>query len=329
MKNVDDIIAELTNYNAFKGTIKTDELIGPKTTFRIGGKAALYIAPQNYYSFQILLTVLNAHNTKFCILGGCSNIVFTDDYYDGVVISTREFSGTTTIKADDLPFEFGTVKLENNQILVTCFAGTSISSFLSFCKEKNISGAEQFAGLPGTVGGAVYMNARCFDKSISDILFSTSYMNFESEKVTLERCLYNSKDWDYKKSPFQNKKLFITTVTFVLTQKKASDRLQIESDCKKYISERESKGHFKFPSAGSVFKNNHAFGAPSGKLIDECGLKGFQIGGAQIAPFHGNFIINSNNATARDVKELVNYVQEQVKNKFGFLLENEIIFVDN
>ena len=97
----------------------------------------------------------------------------------------------------------------------------------------------------------------------------------------------------------------------------------------KYISERVDKGHFKYPSAGSVFKNNHDFGKPSGKIIDEAGLRGYSIGGAKIADFHGNFIINVNKATAKDIKDLVLYTQTQIKNNFGFSLEPEIIFVDN
>jgi len=154
-------------------------------------------------------------------------------------------------------------------------------------------------------------------------------MDYSGEKVTLEKALFNAADWDYKKSPYQNCKRFITTATFKLIQKTETDKPSIEADCKKFINERVSKGHFKFPSAGSVFKNNHDFGKPSGKIIDECGLKGYTIGGAQVAPFHGNFIINSNHATASDIKNLVEYIQKIIYEKQGFSLETEIIFVDN
>ena len=103
---------------------------------------------------------------------------------------------------------------------------------------------------------------------------------------------------------------------------------QLLEECKKYIEERKSKGHFNYPSAGSVFRNNRNFGAPSGKLIDECGLKGKQIGNAQIAPFHGNFIINLGGATQKDVKKLVELTVKEIKEKKGFILEPEIIFVE-
>lgn len=328
MKNLDEILASLKNYEAFKGEIKINEPMASKTTFKIGGNAALFIAPKNYYSFQIVLNVLNFYNAKFFILGGGSNVVLPDDTYDGVIISTQEFNDILIMPPEDCPPAFGKIELEENQVLVTCFSGTPMASLVNFCTKNNISGIEQFAGLPGSVGGAVYMNARCFDKSISDILFATSYMNYNTPQVTLEKCKFNSSDWDYKKSPFQNCKKFITTATFLLIKKSESEHQQIEADNKKYINERVSKGHFKYPSAGSVFKNNRDFGQPSGKIIDDCGLKGYTIGGAKIADFHGNFIVNFNNAKAKDVIDLVNYTINKVENKFGFLLEPEIIFVD-
>ena len=329
MEYLDEIITSIKNFNAFKGTIKIDEPMSSKTSFKVGGTAKLYIAPTNYYSFQIVLNVLNYYKAQFFILGGGTNIVFTDDCYDGAIVSTRDFADTLIMPLEDLPADFGKIELNKDQVLVTCFSGTSIASLVHFCTENAISGLEQFAGLPGTVGGAVYMNARCFDKSISDVLFSTSYMDYNPQKVTLEKCLFDKSQWDYKKSPFQNNKYFITTATFLLTQKSEEEKESISAECKKYILEREAKGHFKYPSAGSVFKNNRDFGAPSGKIIDDAGLKGYSIGGAQIAPFHGNIIINSNKAKAADIKQLVIYTQQIVKEKSGFLLEPEIIFVDN
>lgn len=328
MENTQEIITALKNFNAFKGIIKTDEPMASKTTFKIGGKAALFVAPQNYYSFQIVLNVVSFYQQKFFILGGGSNVVFPDETFDGVIISTQEFNDVLIMPVEDCPESFGQIQLEPDQVLVTCFSGTPMATLVNFCTNHNISGVEQFAGLPGSVGGAVFMNARCFDKSISDILFATSYMDYSKEKVSLEKCRYNPEEWAYKKSPFQNCSRFITTASFLLNQKTEADNPSIVAENKKYINERVSKGHFKYPSAGSVFKNNHAFGAPSGKLIDECGLKGYTIGGAQIAEFHGNFIVNINNAKASDVKALVEHATTEVKNKFGFLLESEIIFVD-
>ena len=229
----------------------------------------------------------------------------------------------------DLPEDFkdSIPQLGKDDVLVSCFAGTPMAAFVSFCTKNDLSGAEQFAGLPGTVGGAAYMNARCFDKSISDIIFYTTWMDYSDKDIPLHHQLKNPSEWDYKKSPFQNNHRFVTTVTFLLKHIHGDAKMQIAKDCRHYTVERIDKGHFKFPSAGSVFKNNHEFGAPSGKLIDECGLKGIKIGGAQIAPFHGNFIINVDHAKASDVRQLVELAQAKVYEKFGFNLEPEIIFL--
>ncbi|MCQ2583856.1 MAG: UDP-N-acetylmuramate dehydrogenase [Treponema sp.] len=329
MDKYSQLIEYLQGHDAFKGKILENEPIAPKTTFKIGGTARLFIAPENYISFQFTLSYIVKENIKFFILGGGSNIVFTDGQYDGVVLSTQEFNDAEIFPFGDIPQDFGKFTFAKNQILVTCFSGTPMATLVNFCTKNDISGMEQFAGLPGTVGGAVFMNARCFDKSISDVIFYTTHMDYSTPEVTLHHTLFDSSKWDYKVSPFQNNKSFITTVTFLLTKKWGGEQLSIAKECKKYIAERVDKGHFKFPSAGSVFKNNHEFGKPSGKIIDEAGLKGYTFGGAKIADFHGNFIINTGNAKATDIKELVSHTQKIVNEKFGFLLEPEIIFVDN
>ena len=319
----------LKNHDAFIGDILENEPLAPRTTFKVGGCAELFIAPQNYYSFQIAIDALLQNKIRFFIMGGGSNIVFPDEGFKGAVISTCNFNDTAFYAPSNISPKFGQIKLQKNQVLITCFSGTPMAAFVNFCVQNNISGMEQFAGLPGSVGGAVFMNARCFDKSISDILFSVSYMDYSDSKIKLNQQLMDPKDWAYKKSPYQTGNHFITTATFLLTQKNASDNEKIDAECKKYIAERVSKGHFKFPSAGSVFKNNRSFGMPSGQIIDQAGLRGYAIGGAKVADFHGNFIINSGNAKACEIKQLVEYVQNKVHEKFGFSLEPEIIFVEN
>lgn len=329
VNNYNKIIEILNNHDAFIGDILLNEPLAPKTTFKIGGNADLFIAPQNYYSFQIALDALIQNQVPFFILGGGSNVVICDEGFKGAVIYTQKFSDAEYFNIRDIPSEFGKITLQKNQVLITCFSGTPMASLVNFCTKNNISGMEEFAGLPGTVGGALYMNARCFNKSISDILFSSSYMDFSGNKTKLGKRLTIKEEWAYKVSPYQNGKYFITTATFLLTQKKEIDHDQIESECKKYIAERVQKGHFKYPSAGSVFRNNHDFGKPSGQIIDEAGLKGYKIGEAQVAPFHGNFIINTGHAKAADVKKLVEFIKKDILQKYGFSLNPEIIFVDN
>lgn len=300
---------------------KENEPLAPKTTFKVGGNAALFVIPQNISQLQSAIGGAAASDLPFFVLGGGSNVVFPDGLFDSVVISTQELNNITM--TDEQP-----KNLPPDSVLVTCQAGTPTATFVNFCTKHNLSGAQQFAGLPGTIGGAAYMNARCFERSISDILYETEHIDFSKPTQTkLVTMPFKASDWDYKKSPFQNQKKLITAVTFCLTKLPDQNHTKLEEECKKYISERIEKGHFKFPSAGSVFKNNHDFGKPSGKIIDEAGLRGYQIGGAQVAPFHGNFIINIGNAKASEIKQLVEYVQTQVETKFGHHLEPEIILL--
>jgi UDP-N-acetylmuramate dehydrogenase len=308
--------------NIAKIPYKTNEPLAPKSTFKVGGNAELYITPQNIEQLESSLSALRSAEIPYFLTGGASNVVYPDGSYEGAIINTQAIKEIFYDPDEITP---------DGSVLVTCQCGLPMAAFVDFCTRKNLTGAEQFAGLPGTVGGAVYMNARCFDRSISDILYSTNHIEFQGDKSKIVELPFNEKDWDYKKSPFQasekQSQRYITQATFRLTPAGEAAHDSIVADSKKYIAERVDKGHFKYPSAGSVFKNNHAFGAPSGKLIDDCGLKGLSIGGAQIAPFHGNFIINTGSATAADIKALVQAAQKAVHDKFGFELEPEIIFI--
>lgn len=307
---------------------KENEPLAPKTTFKVGGTTDLFLIPDNVEQFRSCIGAIAAAEIPYFILGGGSNVVFPDESFKGAVISTQKLNNI--IMTDD-----STSDIKSNEVLVTCEAGTPTATFVNFCTNHNLSGAEQFAGLPGSIGGAVFMNARCFEKSISDILYQTEHIEFEkptqSKFVTMP---FDNSQWNYKLSPFQKIpssgiQNYVTSATFKLQKMEDTPEAhnKIEADCKKYIAERVDKGHFKYPSAGSVFKNNHEFGAPSGKIIDNAGLRGTTIGGAQIAPFHGNFIININHATADDIRKLVNLSKTKVKELYGFDLETEIIFI--
>lgn len=327
----------------FNGILLEDEPIAPKTTFRVGGTAELFAKPEDVTSIKAIISFARENSIPYFILGGGSNIVFGDYAYKGIVISTGGFRNIESVSSDDegisenaedcgknqaapsdseqnrTPSE----ELNQNTVYVKCGAGVPTNTLVNFCTENNLWNAQEFAGLPGSIGGAVFMNARCFNKSISDIFKSARYLNLETlEEESIE---FNESDWDYKKSPFQNKPYLILETVFRL-EKNAGEKQKLKEEAAAYIADRVAKGHFKNPSAGSVFKNNRDFGEPSGKIIDNCGLKGFSIGGAQIAPWHGNFIINTGTASADNIIELVKLIQDKVMEKTGFLLETEIIF---
>ncbi|MCR5187773.1 MAG: UDP-N-acetylmuramate dehydrogenase [Treponema sp.] len=318
----------LHSFDIAKIAYKKDFPLAPKSTFKVGSTADLFIAPETQDQFMSVVSAALAAEEKFFILGGGSNIVFPDQAYHGIIISTENLNNIL-MTDDEKPED-----LSQDQVLVSCEAGTPMANLVSFCTKHNLSGMEEFAGLPGSVGGALYMNARCFEKSISQLVYNTSsFIAKAKTRPVITSQAFKASEWDYKKSPFQinndEDKRIICAASFVLTQKSEKEHSLIEAQCKKYINERIDKGHFKYPSAGSVFKNNRAFGKPSGALIDQAGLKGTQIGGAQIAPFHGNFIINIDHAKADDIERLVELAKETVKEKFGFALENEIIFLKN
>ena len=313
MRDYKSFAQKIISSGEFSGSVLLDEPMARHTTFKIGGAVPVFFEPENTGSLMVLLAALESEKISCFILGGGSNVVFCDSGFEGAVVSLLKINALkiSSVKDDD--------------VVVSAEAGATMSSFVNFCTENGFSGAEKFAGLPGTVGGALFMNARCFDLSICELFVEARYIDLEN--FTERRKVFSPAEWDYKVSPFQNGKMLVLSASFRL-RKNIRSKEEIKTENKKYIEERKSKGHFDFPSAGSVFRNNRGFGAPSGKIIDECGLRGKQIGMAQIAPFHGNFIINLGGATQKDVKALVEFTVKEVKAKTGFCLQPEIIFVD-
>lgn len=321
----------IKNTKNFKGYLKFNEKMKCHTSMKVGGKAELFIAPKDTFSLIELLKTSQKNNLPFFILGGGSNLVISDQGFDNLVISTQNFKGikfTVTQEKEKITLKNQKI-IEGKKTFLTCKSGTTIKELNDFCQKHALLGLENFSGLPGTAGGGCFMNARCYEKNICDAIYSVKYIdlentdNFEEKTLTVEE----SKDlWDYKMSPFQKKKSFITEVTFNLLSIEKKYASYIKEQNAFYKNDRKQKGHFKYPSAGSVFKNNRSFGKPSGVLVDQAGLKGLKKGGAQVAPWHGNFIINRKNAKASDIYALVEEVKAKVKEQTGFNLECEIIF---
>lgn len=332
MTSIRKIAENINMSKSFRGILSFNEPMSAHTTFKVGGNADVFAIPADEDSLLFLLRSLRAQTIPYFLLGGGSNLVVSDDGIEGFVIATTALDTIKRIENNTC----NSVHNDDLQILF-CGAGCTFEQITDFCVQNGLSGLESFAGLPGTVGGAVYMNARCYEKSISDVLYSACYITAtDCNKVHTYKM--DTADWDYKKSPFQSvsgcadtKKTtqFSCTggiITSACFRVQKSDCHVIEKSCQKYIENRKEKGHFYYPSAGSVFKNNHSFGKPSGKIIDEVGLCGFRIGNAQIATWHGNFIINLGDASARDIHALLCHVILEVKLKTGFDLECEIIF---
>ena len=304
----------------FRDIIQENVKLSSFTSFKIGGDADIYITPSSPDELKAALRFIREEHIPAILLGGGTNLLIPDEGIRGAVIHTCRLNKIRLLKTGE-------------EQLVQADAGVLMQDVTEFCAEHGLSGLEDFAGLPGTTGGAIFMNARCYEKSISDVLISVSALRFSEKDCTLKEFECRKKEWGYKRSPFQpqNKRYaelsdnrpIIASAMFKVEQGEAA---LIRKKMERRIADRTAKGHFKLPSAGSVFKNNHAFGKPSGQLIDEAGLRGLQIGGAQVAPWHGNFIVNTGSATAKEIVELIKTIQQQVKDKTGFELEPEIIF---
>ena len=290
------------------------------TSFKIGGYADIYSEPSSPEELVDALAYIRQTQLHAILLGGGSNVLIPDEGIRGAVIHTHNMNRIKLLQNGAEPH-------------IEAEAGVSMRELTEFCAEQGLTGLEDFAGLPGTVGGAVFMNARCYEKSIADVLISVSVMHFSEKQYIIEEYGFRQEDWAYKQSPFQppdkrytaigdERKIIVSATFKTAPGNKAAIRTKMDTR----IADRTEKGHFRLPSAGSVFKNNRAFGKPSGKLIEEAGLRGLRIGGAQVAPWHGNFIVNTGSATAHDVMELVKTIQTQVKAQTGFELEPEMIF---
>ncbi len=284
--------------------LRFDEPLAGHTSFRIGGPADVYALPQTPAEIGELLSFCAGHRVPFFLLGGGTNILVSDLGIRGVVI---DLSALCEIRAED------------GELSAEC--GSSMEKACAFALSRGLRGLEFASGLPGSVGGAVWMNARCYEKSMSDVLIRTEVL--EADGIVRAVPTVPS-EWGYKRSPFQGRGGVILRASFRL---EPGDPDVIRREMQRRLADRTAKGHFLHPSAGSVFKNNREFGAPTGRLIDSLGLKGRRIGNAAIAPFHGNFIVNLGNATANDVLSLMRVVEEEVRGRLGFELEREIILV--
>lgn len=302
-----------------------EEELSARSSFKIGGKAALLAEPSDEESLAFALTEIRNAKIPYFVLGGGTNVLFSDAGFDGIVVSTKKLSGISIAQ---------NVGAENGQkAIIRAAAGESVAALVSFAEREGLAGLEEFAGLPGTVGGAVYMNARCFDREMSDVAAKITWLEWTDNAQAqdgagafrVKSAVFSPSDWAYKKSPFTGTGRVVLSAEFIVQK---GDKASIVQKAAAFIQERKDKGHYKAPCAGSVFKNNRAFGRPTGKIIDELGLKGERRGGAQIAPFHGNIIINAGGASSADVRALVDLCKARAKEKLGIDLEEEIVLVD-
>jgi UDP-N-acetylmuramate dehydrogenase len=265
-----------------------------------------------------LLASAKTEGIPVFILGGGANLLVADRGIRGIVLDTGGFCGVG--EAEFFSSENDGENSRGGKLSVRILSGTPVDSFTEELARRSLSGLEFLAGMPGSAGGAVWMNARCYEKSVSDALEETEILDENYNRVTVP---FNAADFSYKKSPFQARRVLILSSRFAVSPRAPEE---IRREMEERRRDREKKGHYRFPSAGSVFKNNRAFGDPTGKIIDELGLRGLRIGGAETASWHGNIIINSGGASSSDIRLLIEEISRRVKEERGFELEPEIIF---
>ncbi len=274
------------------------------STFKIGGAAEYCAFPKTVGELCALIKAAKANGVSARVFGGASNVLFSSEGISGLVIFTTEMKG---------------ISLENGGI--RAFAGTRLSELCNFAARSGLCGAEFLFGIPGTVGGAVYMNAGAHGGEVSHILVeSICYDEENGEIVTLsaeEHC------FGYRESVLKHSPLTVLSSLFKLEH---GDRAEIEAKMKALTEKRRASQPLEMPSAGSVFKRP-AVGF-AGKYIEDAGLKGARIGGAEISKKHAGFIVNAGGATSTDVLALAETAKAEVLARFGVELESEIIYVE-
>lgn len=284
--------------------LRQQEPLAEHTTFRVGGPAEWYALPSSEADLRELLALSREAALPYFVLGGGANILVGDGGFKGLVI---DMSG------------FNELRIEGSTLIAG--AGLPVTDAAAFSADAGLAGLHFWYAMPGSVGGAVWMNARCYGGEISEVLESVRSVLPEggTDEYQIDRS-----QWSYKRSPFQHGKRVMVQARFALT---SGDRETLWRRMHTIEADRRAKGHFAAPCAGSVFKNDRSLGKPSGALLDSIGVRGFRIGEAQVSPQHANIVINRGSATAAEIRAVIETVAERARIELGITLEREVLFV--
>jgi len=301
--------------------IKEEVPLKDHTTFKIGGPARYFFVAQNEKDLKNAILWAKKKKIPFFILGGGSNVLFSDEGFRGLVIKLRN------------------TRYEIRNTKVTAEAGVPLQKLVLETAKKGLSGLENLAGIPGTLGGAIWGNAGAFEREIGDLVEEVKIFKIENCKLQIAKLKNKDCKFGYRDSIFKKRKNWIILESTLKLKK--GKRKEIEEKIKEILKLRKEKQPLEFPCVGSVFKNvsiekvpkkiqerfrekiKNGF-LPAGVLIEVAKLKGYQIGGAKISEKHANFIVNVGNAKANDVMQLIEKIKKEVKKKFRVQLEEEI-----
>jgi len=277
------------------------EELSKHTSFKIGGPAEIFAKPASTEQVALIADFCRKNEIPLLPLGKGSNVLAPDNGIGGVTM----YFGS----------DFGKIILLDDETIY-CEAGASLSALCKFALENELTGLEFAYGIPGSVGGAVFMNAGAYSGEIKDVIVFADHVDKEGKTG---RFTGEELEMSYRHSVYSGKEYFITGAAFKLQK---GDRTEIKAKMDDLLGRRFDKQPMDKPSAGSTFKRPE--GAFASALIDQCGLKGYRIGGAEVSTKHAGFVVNIGGATAEDVLQLIGYIQEKVKNDTGFFIEPEI-----
>lgn len=284
-------------------TILRDVPMKEHTTMRVGGKAALMIIPETIICVQKIIAFLNSSYIPYMIIGNGSNLIFQDTGYNGVIIKIGEPLSSIEVFGDE----------------IVAMAGASLAQVAKKALENSLTGLEFASGIPGSIGGAVFMNAGAYDGEMKQVVLETLCVDNNGNLITIKDKEHN---FSYRHSRLQDDDITCLQVKLKLEK---GEKTNIQAKMNDLNARRREKQPLNYPSAGSVFKRPS--GCYAGKLVDDCGLRGTKIGGAQVSDKHCGFIVNTGNATAGDIISLIGYVQDTVYKNSGVRLELEVKIV--
>lgn len=283
--------------------IRLQEPMAGHTTFRIGGPADCFVELENGEQLKKLRRYLELTGLSFFVLGNGSNVLVSDSGYKGIVLQIGP--------------RMNSVRVEGNRIVAE--AGATLAQVARAAMEHGLTGLEFASGIPGTVGGGVVMNAGAYGGELCQVVTQVNVVSRDGELLELDN---ETMEFGYRTSVIRKSSFIVTEVTFCL---EPGDRDVIKGKMEELSARRREKQPLEYPSGGSTFK--HPEGHFAGQLIMEAGFRGFQIGGARVSEKHCGFVVNTGNATARDVRDVIDRIQTRVKEQFGVELEPEIIFL--
>jgi UDP-N-acetylmuramate dehydrogenase len=296
-------------YNAILGIVKSEdkilknESLKNHSTFKIGGEAKYLVMPSTACEIKELIAYLKSENIKFYVIGNGSNLLFDDNGFDGVIVKIAK--------------NFSNVEVDGN--IIYAQSGATLARVANIALEHSLTGFEFAAGIPGTVGGGVKMNAGAYGGEMKDVVVSTTYLDKNNE---IKERKNDEQGFVYRNSAFSDDEIILSSKIVL----KLGSYNEIKLTMNELNKKRREKQPLEYPSAGSTFKRPQGYFAA--KLIDDASLRGVSVGDAQVSEKHTGFVVNKGNATKKDVITLMEHIKNTVKEKFGVELEAEVKIIE-